>query len=168
MKRRREKELGSEFIPTVIFLFHRCPVKARDFTFPFIPVISYRPYPVALLFSTWDRADIIFRDSASWSKVPSYAKPLLPLPSVFELARRSNFSFFPSLFSRWKQRDRVSHSIRGSSFFLFPPRLLAFFLHSSRFAMKTRLCVFVTSYPIILAFDTNRLIHLVILFNFSF
>lgn len=34
-------ERGTEFIPIVIFLFLRCPVRAWDFTLPFIPVISY-------------------------------------------------------------------------------------------------------------------------------
>lgn len=37
----KETERGTEFIPIVIFLFLRCPVRARDFTLPFIPVISY-------------------------------------------------------------------------------------------------------------------------------
>lgn len=119
-----------------------CPVRAhRDFTLPFIPAISYLVLSsLPFLLSAWDRTDIIFRDSAGPGSYPSTCSlgsppPGFPFPPSSSSAGTSEFTlflylsfFFPRsldfFFSpRWRQRDRVSQPIRGSTpaFYFFPP-----------------------------------------------
>ena len=90
---RKTKKRGQSLSERQYFYPGRCPVKSHEISLSLLPLLFHiTPAPILpLLFSSWDRTDIIFRDSTF--PLPR-DHPFLP----FSTSRaRSNF-FFLSLF----------------------------------------------------------------------